>query len=110
MKTTNNANRGGLFGGKSHDNGGVQAIIVDDNNRPVEIELGEVIINKKSVASKKELKLTGNAKEILSSINSMNNNGVEIGQSKAEVFKFGGEIKPYSGFRLNYLTWWDDEK
>ena len=110
MKTTNNAKRGGLFGGKSHDNGGVQAIIVDDNNRPVEIELGEVIINKKSVASNKELRLKGNAKQILSSINSMNNNGVEIGHSKAEVFKFGGELKPYSGFNLNYLTWWDESK
>jgi len=34
---TTNAKLGGLTGGKSHDDGGVKAIIVD-TNKPIEIE------------------------------------------------------------------------
>ena len=106
MRKTNNGRRGGLLKGKSHDNGGMPVIVTGDNNRPIEVEGGEIIINKKSVASNKEFRLKGTAKQILSSINSDSGNGVAIGHSQAEVFKFGGEIKSYSGYMLNYLKWW----
>jgi len=44
---TKNGIRGGLVAGKSHENGGVQAIT--DNGTPLEVEAGEVVINKKAV-------------------------------------------------------------
>src|SRR6185369_9678882 len=59
-----------------HANGGVKAIITD-NDKPIEVEGGEIIINKKAA----ELH-----KEELSKINQSAGNGVPI-------YKAGGEIK-----------------
>lgn len=44
----NNGKKGGLINGKSHSQGGVKAIITD-NNKPIEIEGGEAIISKEAV-------------------------------------------------------------
>jgi len=74
---TNNGKQGGTLEGPSHDNGGIKVIITDDN-RPVEVEGGEVIINKH--AAKKHWKT-------LSKINQSAGNGVPIHQPK---FKKGG--------------------
>lgn len=54
IQKTHEGKSGGNIGGKSHADGGVQAVVVDDNARPVEIELNEVIICKK--AAKKHWK------------------------------------------------------
>jgi hypothetical protein len=74
---TNNGKQGGTLEGQSHDNGGIKVIITDDN-RPVEVEGGEVIINKH--AAKKHWKT-------LSKINQSAGNGVPIHEPK---FKKGG--------------------
>jgi hypothetical protein len=50
FKRTTSGKKGGLFVGKSHDEGGIPAIVVD-SGQPIEVEGGEVIINKE--ASKK---------------------------------------------------------
>lgn len=49
IEKTHEGTLGGNIGGKLHVDGGVQAVIVDDSRRPVEIELGEAIITKKAV-------------------------------------------------------------
>jgi len=67
---TNDGRRGGLFHGKTHQDqgGGIKALV--DNERPILVETGEVIINK--AASKKHWKK-------LSEINQSAGNGVPIG-------------------------------
>ena len=49
IKKTSDAKKGGLFVGKSHDEGGIPAIVVD-TGQPIEVEGGEAIINKKATA------------------------------------------------------------
>ena len=61
----------GYMKGKSHKQGGI----------PIEVEGGEVIINKKSVASKKKRKFDGKKMtncQVLNKINTENKNGVKI--------------------------------
>lgn len=77
---TNNGKNGGLLKGDSHDNGGIKVVITDDN-RPVEVEGGEVIINKH--AAKKHWKT-------LSKINQSAGNGVPITEPQ---FKAGGNLE-----------------
>lgn len=71
MKTSNDGRRGGLLNGDSHSDksGGIEAVVVTDNNRPVLLEGGEVIINKEASALHKEE---------LSRINQSAGNGVPI--------------------------------
>jgi hypothetical protein len=74
-KVTTNGKKGGNLVGKPHNNklgksvGGVKAVVTDAGGRPVELEGGEVIINKE--ASKKHWKE-------LSKINQSAGNGVPI--------------------------------
>tara|TARA_R110000803_G_scaffold21216_2_gene53655 strand:- start:2751 stop:5420 length:2670 start_codon:yes stop_codon:yes gene_type:complete len=94
-KKTNDGKRGGNLKGKPHDDiqgrpaGGIKAVVTDNNNQPVELEGGEVIINK--AASKKHWKE-------LSRINQSAGNGVAIGppvdphESDPEEYKSGGKI------------------
>ena len=49
FKETSNAKKGGLFVGKSHEDGGIPAIVTD-TGQPIEVEGGEAIINKKATA------------------------------------------------------------
>ena len=118
---TNDATKGGEFVGESHqgENGGMRAIVVDNGKQPILVEGSEVIINKKSVNSKKELTVKGTPKEILSTINQLDGNGVAIGDEDAEIlakYKNGGKIGsdkkselerlknlPYSKFLLEVL-------
>jgi hypothetical protein len=86
IKTTS-GKKGGLFVGKSHDKGGIPAIVVD-TGQPIEVEGGEVIINKE--ASKKYWKE-------LSKINQSAGNGVPIPppmdfSADVEKYKGGGKI------------------
>ena len=95
-KETSNGKRGGLLKGKPHYDkdgnslGGIKAVVTDAGGKPVELEGGEVIINKE--ASKKHWKE-------LSRINQSAGNGVPIlppdGASMdedPEEFKDGGNI------------------
>jgi 3'-phosphoadenosine 5'-phosphosulfate sulfotransferase (PAPS reductase)/FAD synthetase len=84
--TTQNGKKGGLLDGPSHDNGGIP-VVVKSTNEPIEVEGGEIIINKE--ASKKHCKL-------LSKINQSAGNGIEIpcdceDCSKDEQMKLGGK-------------------
>jgi hypothetical protein len=91
---TNDGKRGGLLKGKPHYDkngnslGGIKAIVTDANGKPVELEGGEVIINKE--ASKIHWKQ-------LSKINQSAGNGVAIGpplgaDEDPEEYKDGGRI------------------
>ena len=82
MKTiqTNNGKKGGSLVGKSHAEGGIKAVVVD-TQRPIEVESGEVIINKH--AAKKYWKE-------LSEINQSAGNGVPI---EEPIFAKGGNFE-----------------
>lgn len=80
MKKTSDAKKGGVFYGKSHATGGIKAVIVDDS-RPIEVEGGEVIINKH--AAKKHWRE-------LSKINQSAGGGVPIHEP---TFENGGEVE-----------------
>lgn len=87
FKKTTTARSGGLFVGKSHAKGGIPAIVVD-TGQPIEVEGGEVIINKE--ASKKYWKE-------LSRINQSAGNGVPIPppiefSKDVSSYKTGGKI------------------
>lgn len=83
FKKTTSGKRGGLFVGKSHDDGGIPAVVVD-TGQPIEVEGGEVIINK--VASKKYWKE-------LSKINQSAGNGVPI----PPPMEFSKDVATYKG-------------
>jgi 16S rRNA G966 N2-methylase RsmD len=76
---TSNGKKGGTLLGKSHAEGGIKAVVVD-TQRPIEVESGEVIINKH--AAKKHWKE-------LSEINQSAGNGVPIGEP---MFSKGGNF------------------
>jgi hypothetical protein len=91
---TNNGKKGGLLKGKPHYDkngkslGGIKAVVTDAGGKPVELEGGEVIINKE--ASKKHWKT-------LSQINQSAGNGVPIGPPQGadedpDEYKEGGKV------------------
>ena len=94
-KKTNSGLEGGNLVGKPHENksgksvGGIKAVVTDNNGQPVELEGGEVIINKE--ASKRHWKE-------LSRINQSAGNGVAIGppvdphEADPDEYKTGGKI------------------
>lgn len=92
---TNDAKKGGYFDGRPHSQGGIKAVNID-NDQPIEVEGGEVVITKRAVAddSKKEFqgKMMTN-KEILSKINE-SGGGVSFakGGSIENKFEDGGEL------------------
>jgi hypothetical protein len=95
IKTTD-GKRGGNLVGKPHNDkkgkpvGGIKAVVTDTNGQPVELEGGEVIINK--AASKKHWKK-------LSEINQSAGGGVPIGppidphEADPDEYKKGGKIE-----------------
>jgi GNAT superfamily N-acetyltransferase len=98
---TSNGLKGGLLKGKAHYDsngnplGGIKAVVTDQGGKPIEVEGNEVIINKKTVASEKVLTIKGTPKEILSTLNQMDGNGVAIGDEEAEIlakYRTGGRI------------------
>lgn len=96
-KTTNNGRKGGWLKGKPHHNsqgkpmGGIKAVITD-SGRHVELEGGEVIINKEASAQ--------NWKK-LSEINQSAGGGVPIGPPDSDVNQYekGGNID----FNVNHV-------
>ena len=100
IKSTDSTKGMMLKNGQRHsecdDNGqcGIPAV-VNETGQKIEIEQGEVIINRKSVNSNKELTVKGTPKEILSTINQLDGNGVPIGDEEAEIlakYKNGGKV------------------
>ena len=83
--TTSKGQKGGLLSGNSHAKGGIKAIVTD-TTQPVELEGGEIIINKK--ASKLHC-------ETLSKINQSAGGGVPIPCDQSQVkeyYESGGQI------------------
>jgi len=85
----------GLFVGKSHKEGGIP-LVVKSTGQNIEVEGGEIMTNKTSVADTKIRTLTGTNCEIISQINSQNGNGVTIDcdsvVGKKYEYKTGGMI------------------
>jgi hypothetical protein len=99
---TNNATKGmDLKNGKRHYDsngnplGGIKAKVINSDNQQIEVEQGEVILNRKSMNSSKILTVKGTPKQIASTINQLDGNGVAISDSEAKVldiYKSGGSI------------------
>lgn len=90
-RKTSDGKKGGLFVGKSHDKGGIPAIVVD-TGQPIEVEGGEAIINKE--ATKKYWKE-------LSKINQSAGNGNPIPPPQG----FSDEVSQYSnGGKISKLA------
>jgi rubrerythrin len=90
-RKTSDGKKGGLFVGKSHDKGGIPAIVVD-TGQPIEVEGGEAIINKE--ATKKYWKE-------LSEINQSAGNGNPIPPPQG----FSDEVSQYSnGGKISKLA------
>lgn len=90
--------KGGLTKGKSHAEGGIK-MKVESTGQNIEVEGGEVIVNKKNVADKTTLDFEGEQKttcEILSDLNSRNDNGVTLECDSVEGKKYkhkeGGKL------------------
>ena len=90
--------KGGLTKGKSHAEGGIK-MRVESTGQKIEVEGGEVIVNKKNVADETTLEFEGEQKttcEILSDLNSRNGNGVTLECDSVEGKKYkhqeGGKL------------------
>ena len=90
--------KGGLTKGKSHAEGGIK-MRVKSTGQNIEVEGGEVIVNKKNVADETTLEFEGEQKttcEILSDLNSRNDNGVTLECDSVEGKKYkhkeGGKL------------------
>lgn len=114
---TNNGLKGGLLKGKAHYDsngnplGGIKAVVTDQGGKPIEVEGNEVIINKKTVASEKVLTIKGTPKEILSTLNQMDGNGVAIGDEEAEIlakYRNGGELIKRADGSYSRRGLWDN--
>jgi hypothetical protein len=103
--------KGGLTKGKSHAEGGIK-MKVASTGQNIEVEGGEVIVNKKNVADKTKLEFEGEQKttcEILSDLNSRNGNGVTLECDSVEGKKYkhkeGGKLakeqKRYTVYAIN---------
>lgn len=85
--------KGGLTKGKSHAEGGIK-MKVKSTGQNIEVEGGEVIINKKNVSDPTKLDFEGEQKttcEILSDLNSRNGNGVTLECDSVEGKKYKHE-------------------
>ena len=93
---------GGLTKGKSHAEGGIP-MTVKDTGQNIEVEGGEIIINKKSVADPQKHSFDGEKLtkcEIASKINEADGNGVKIDcdsvEGKKYKFEQGGKTEELS--------------
>jgi hypothetical protein len=88
----------GLFVGKSHKEGGIP-MVVKSTGQKIEVEGGESITNKTSMADDKIRTLTGTNCEIISQINTQNGNGVAMDcdsvVGKKYKYKTGGGVVDY---------------
>jgi hypothetical protein len=95
----NDDRKGGLLSGKPHSEGGIKGVIKDDQ-RPVELEGGEAIVNKTTMKSDETFEFEGDEKtpcEIISDLNQLNGKGVPISCDTVEpasrdAYKKGGSV------------------
>jgi hypothetical protein len=69
---THDGKKGGTIEGKTHAQGGVDAVVITDNNRPVELEEGEGVLSANTMKGEKKYLFEGEkltAKEIASKLN-----------------------------------------
>lgn len=85
--------RGGILGGRTHAQGG-NAVVDGSGRKIAEIEAGEGIINRRSMADRRSYTLTGTPSQIASSLNSMNGNGVSWA-SPARYMNYGAINRRY---------------
>lgn len=91
--------RGTYLEGPSHSQGGIRVINKSDPASNLEVEGGEVVINKKSVASRKLKEFEGRKltnRQILSEINTEDNNGIPLEKGgmiccTGKKYQYGGE-------------------
>jgi|TARA_R110000823_G_scaffold309032_3_gene433006 hypothetical protein len=82
--------KGGFTKGPSHQDGGIP-MTVKSTGQKIEVEGGEAIINKKSMADDRKFKVEGTPREIASAINEIDGNGVSFDKgAKITIFKKGG--------------------
>lgn len=102
IKTTDATDGMNLENGRRHYSengkplGGIKAVVVNEGGKTIEVETGEVILNRKSMKSSKVITVKGTPKQIASTINQLDGNGVAINDSEAKVldmYKDGGSIK-----------------
>jgi hypothetical protein len=90
----------GLFVGKSHKEGGIPLVVKSTGQR-IEVEGGESITNKTSMADTKIRTLTGTNCEIISQINTQNGNGVAMDcdsvVGKKYKYEAGGQVSLFDG-------------
>lgn len=90
----------GLFEGKSHKEGGIPMVVKSTGQR-IEVEGGESITNKTSMADTKRRTLTGTNCEIISQINTQNGNGVAMDCDsvigKKYKYEAGGQVSLFDG-------------
>ena len=84
--------KGGFTKGPSHKEGGIP-MTVKSTGQKIEVEGGEGIINKHSMADNREYAVTGTPKQIASAINEIDGNGVRFDSgAKIKLLAKGGEI------------------
>lgn len=92
--------RGGLVKGKSHEEGG-EKFVVRNTGQRVELEGGEAVINRRSMASKEVLSVTGTPAQIASQINAYKGYGDAFttlsGLAKMVKLKGGGLVLDAGG-------------
>jgi len=90
----------GLFVGKSHKEGGIPMVVKSTGQR-IEVEGGESITNKTSMADTKRRTLSGTNCEIISQINTQNGNGVAMDcdsvVGKKYKYEAGGQVSLFDG-------------
>lgn len=82
--------KGGFTKGPSHADGGIP-MTVKSTGQKIEVEGGEAIINKKSMADDRKFKVEGTPREIASAINEIDGNGISFDKgAKITMFRRGG--------------------
>ena len=84
--------KGGFTVGPSHDDGGIP-MTVRSTGQKIEVEGGEGIINKHSMADNREFSVKGTPRQIASAINEIDGNGISFDKG-ANIQKLakGGEL------------------
>ena len=82
--------KGGFTKGPSYADGGIP-MTVKSTGQKIEVEGGEAIINKKSMADNRTYRVEGTPREIASAINEIDGNGVSFDKgANITLFKKGG--------------------
>ena len=86
------SSKGGFTKGPSHAEGGIK-MTVKSTGQQIEVEGGEGIINKKSMADNRRYKVEGTPRQIASAINTIDGNGVDFDKGgDIQKLERGGEI------------------